>query len=130
MLLFNSVLRPGQDVSFALRVLHFMPSERDNKRISPLKSFLLKGPVNLQCIHGDLMAIQVRSDGEGHVFGHGTLKVIDWIRSSAIIAREDFGTTLITEANPESEGVEYGVELAPSQHGVVSDQTLLLMLGC
>ena len=64
------------------------------------------------------MAVQVRSDGEGQVFGHGTLRVIDWVRSSTIVAREDFG--LAPFGNTEADGEEYGVELVPSEFGVVS----------
>ena len=64
------------------------------------------------------MAVQVRSDGEGQVFGHGTLRVIDWVRSSVIFAREDFG--LAPPGSAEADGQEYGVELVPSDFGVVS----------
>lgn len=74
--------------------------------------------MNLRAMHGHLMAIQVRADDEGQVFGHGVLKVVDWVRSLDIVAREDFGSPPIGESGPEDE--EYGVELVPSEYGVVS----------
>ena len=116
------LFRPGDEVTFALRVLHFALSPCEGEsRVSMLKSFLLRGPVNLRSTHGNLMAVQVRSDGEGHVFGHGTLKVIDWVKSSAIMAREDFETSPILTPSPSTGVVEFSVELVPSEHGVVSN---------
>ncbi|THG95573.1 hypothetical protein EW145_g7934 [Phellinidium pouzarii] len=103
---------PDVDISFFLRILSFMPS-RSPSGLFVLKSFELLGPVNVRALHGRLLALQVRSEGVGQGYGHGKLKVVDWVQSSEI----NSGT--IEQAGVDDVGQsEVSVELAPSVHGI------------
>lgn len=84
--------------------------------MSVLKTFPLRGPLNVRAMHGRLVAVQVRADGEGQVFGHGSLKIVDWIKSSEIDAQENFGST---GPGILGSGREVAVTLEPSMHGTV-----------
>ncbi|EJC99966.1 uncharacterized protein FOMMEDRAFT_170057 [Fomitiporia mediterranea MF3/22] len=107
---------PG-DVMFNFRIMCFTPLIPSGGNLSPLASFRLRGPLNVRAMHGRRVAVQVRADGEGQVFGHGVLKVVDWVQSKEIFAQAP-DDTISSETGIFNTGREFAVKLEPSIHGL------------
>ncbi|KAL5492655.1 hypothetical protein ACEPAI_4102 [Sanghuangporus weigelae] len=107
---------PGA-VVFAFRILLFAAATPSGGRLAVLKSFPLRGPLNVRAMHGRLMAVQVRAESEGQVFGHGVLKVIDWLRSTEIYVQAP-DEPIAFKTGIANSGKEFAVKLEPSVHGM------------
>ena len=93
-----------------------MPLILPGRALHNVKSLRLRGPLDVCALSGRLIAVQVRDPQAEPVFGQGTLKVVDWVQTSEVIAPEVPGEALA--AFPQA-GREVSVRLEPSIDGLV-----------
>ncbi|KAI5123482.1 hypothetical protein M0805_008852 [Coniferiporia weirii] len=107
---------PLYSFTYLLQILQFTPlhsSSRPRSNFYDVRSFTTHAPVSVWALCGRLIALQMYVRGENTGHRYRVLKVVDWVRSTAIFT-EGTPEAGVEHANKSGDRTEVAVELVSS----------------